>query len=241
MPKTKKKELAVVEAKLEILPQEEVEICNQMHKEISDRAERARIENERTCHYAVIFGLRLQAMKEKTPHGQWGKMFKDRKSKGKDSRTVFKFSQDTATRYMNAAEGALNRPGLSRAAAKRIRALGVSEPKLLTDEQHNDLDKATRGETLTQLYIDLGLKRVDATGKKTLPNKTEKEEKKDEEKDSPEENFAESIYGELCEHLEPVTRSVSRGDLAHLNTEQLAEFQELARTYLDAAKKINTK
>jgi hypothetical protein len=192
----------------------------------------ARRAAESACHFAVLLGLKLAEVKRETAHGGWGALFGEGANA---ARAAFEFSKDTADRYIKAGEGAMNRPGLP-SAAKRLITQLAAEPETptdLTEAETKALDKATRGETLRQLYIDLGVMRAPVTqksgtggdkGKKVKPPKTE-----------------DDLFEELVEYFAPITSFVERGDLTQLVPKHLAELETLLRSYLDELKKISKK
>lgn len=138
----------------------EIALINHLHQQAQTTAAQAKSLAERACHYAVLVGLRLQAIQHETPHGQWKSLFDD---SGKNE-PWFVFGIRTAQKYIAAARGALNRPGLPAAARKRIMEFAASEGAADPDETLTaDLARATAGQTLRQLYLDLGIIRADAT------------------------------------------------------------------------------
>lgn len=219
-------------------PGSEIELCNTLHAAAGNHAEAARRSAEIACHYAVLLGVRLQRLKAETPHGGWEGLFPlkpNRAQEGKRAR--FDFSVDTAKRYIRAAEGALARPGLPAAARKRIEAAAEGEAAELDPDLHADLDRATRGETLRQLYLDLGVIRGSAAergGGGGAGKASDPPPQKD-----PETSLADEVYQSLARRFHYLTQCVSLGELAHLRPEQLTEVEDTLRGYLDEIRKIN--
>jgi hypothetical protein len=142
---------------------DEIARANALHEAAQSTAATAKDLAERACQLAVVLGLRLQRLKDSTPHGEWEPLF-DPKSVTSDR---FAFSVETAKRYIRAARGALDRPGLPAAARKRILAfasesLDPVSVAALPSGLDQDLAAATAGQTLRQLYLDLGIVRASA-------------------------------------------------------------------------------
>ena len=171
--------LADVAALPPALP-DQIADCNWLHDQATASANRAHTLAQNAAHLAVVLGLRLTQIKLTLPHGEFGKLFAiNETSEAKsEPRFRFEFSDRTARKYMLAAEGALKRPGLPAKQRKLLEGLAGAESlrpedaaaeaspegvALLSDDAVAALDAATRGQTLRQLYLDLGIVKGDAT------------------------------------------------------------------------------
>lgn len=205
--------------------------CNALHEEVQSYATQARWAAEVACYLAVLLGIRLRAIQQRTPHGQWQTLFEKSKTVTCDR---FDFSVETARRYMRAAEGALSRPGLSAAAKGRIlraAAGGALTSNALSDEDKAALDAATRGATLRQLYIDLGIIRAGATERWDMGgNKRTGPKPFDEQLD---------LWETITTSLNPISSLAESGDLARLDGPRLTQLEQALRGLLDVLSQIN--
>lgn len=226
----KKNELATME-RGGLVDQAEVEVCNRLHTVAAGLAEEARLTAERACHYAVVLGLRLKRLKEQTPHGGWMGLFANGKEANSKHVLNFGFSDQTARNYIRAAEGAINRPGLPVAKRKAIEALAAADTTELGNDHHEVLDLATRGGTLRQLYLDLGVIRAGATEKRTerTPGPGGKKPLISEEDD---------IYLALAEHTNAITKLINAGKLSLLSPAKVRQFLETWQSFVDDAKPL---
>lgn len=220
-----------------------IAVCNQLHHVAGRHAESAREHAEKAAHYAVILGLRLEKLKTQTERGKWQPLFL---SRGEDPKSVtcdrFAFSYETGQRYIRAAEGALARPGLPASARNSILAI-AEKPHLgeLEEPEFQALEKATRGETLRQLYLDLGIIRASAT-EKTPTGPTRKGQGTDTNEPDPgadpERSFADDAYLGLAEPTRTLTRLLERGELALCETERVRDLAAIWRSFADDAETI---
>lgn len=129
----------------------------------------------------------------------------------------------------------MNRPGLPSAAKKLIEQLAAHEEVIetLTEAETSALDKATRGETLRQLYIDLGVMRAPATAKTGMGGNNPSKVKATSTEDD--------LWEGLVDYFAPITKIVETGELTQLSPPRLAELETLLRGYLDEVKKISKK
>ena len=216
-----------------VVRSEDIDGCNRMYSEIQNLAETARETAEKACRFAVVLGVILLEIKARTPHGGWQELFA---KKGKtDTVSVFGFTSKTAVRYMKLAEGALARPGLPATSKKNILALGSAPPSELSDDLHGDLKKATRGETLRQAYLDLGIIRASAAEKRTEKNDDEEEEEGD---DTPPLTESAIVWGALKGPVSDFSRMVEAGELALLEDAQVRELKGKVQRWLDALNAI---
>lgn len=178
MSKKQKTELAPVATGEISLAATAIAECNWLHSQAAASAKKAETYATNAAHLAVVLGLRLSRLKTELPHGEFGKLFSDdEKSEAKTEPWFrFEFSDRTARKYMAAAEGALERPGLK--ASQRNLLLGLASeaidttaapadgsPAVFADAAREALEAATRGQTLRQLYLDLGIIKGDAVEK----------------------------------------------------------------------------
>lgn len=158
----KEVEVEVVDdTKLAASPRNPIEECNALHQLAQDSAAKAKELGEQAANYAILLGIRLKELKAQTAHGQWETLFNE-KSK---SESRFRFSSRTARKYIKTADGVLARKALAARDKKKIRKLATEDAKL-TEKDHKLLNKATDGQTLQQLYLDLGI--VRKTGHQTI-------------------------------------------------------------------------
>jgi hypothetical protein len=139
-----------------------IESINILHRQASAVAMEARAKTEEAAHLAILVGLRLRALRPQIPHGGWEKLFSSagrRLSNKEPSANVahvphFDFDNKTAHRYIAAAEGVLE----NRLTRKKALALeGLAAKETLDEPAKKLLNEASRGETLRQLYLDLGI------------------------------------------------------------------------------------
>ena len=220
------------------------------HRLATDAANQARDLAEKAAHYAVVTGLLLQTLRSRTPHGKWESLFAS-ESKSvtcdrfeKPHNAAFGFSVATAKRYIRAAEGALSRPGLPAASRDRLMALGAGSTSRVTEIDPTltaDLERATRGETLRQLYLDLGIIRGsvaerggfggDTTGGRSarnLPPDTR----------TPEKILDDLTWETLTAGLVPTSQLINRGELGHLSGDRLRQLDDTFRSWLDALRPL---
>lgn len=221
-----------------LLARDEIEHCNRLHTMAGNLAEEARTTAERACHYAVVLGLRLARLKAETPHGEFAALFANPRTAGAaNAQRVahFRFSESTARNYIRAAEGALHRPGLPAAKRREIEDLASAPvmPERLESHHHAALDLATRGETLRQLYLDLGVIKAGAAEKGGGGARTGAGSDGPGPRPDHEEVFA--AFAALCN---PLSKRIIRGDLARLRPEQVRELQDLFQSYVDDCKKV---
>ena len=212
---------------------DEIAACNELHHAATAEAQTAKAAAERACHLAVLLGLRLRAIKERLPHGQFGQLFD-----GEKNDTCVAFGLRTAQRYMAAAEGALSRPGLSQAARARLLRAATSDTVGQPGERiQRDLETATAGQTLRQLYLDLGIVRAAAHEQTPVPTRAPARDQDTGDSDTGDDMLhrltSADVYTSLTRELEPFTRSCNRGDLSLLDPPHLDQLAEILRSYLD--------
>lgn len=205
------------------------------HRLVTEGATQAREIAERAAHNAVMTGLLLQRRRDATPHGEWEKLFINPRSKGDaQMQNTFAFTSQTARNYIAAAEGALARPGLSGAARKRLLAMADADTFPAEPDQKlaTDLAQATRGETLRQLYLDLGIIRAAAsersgpqggagrTGPQPEPSPADAER----------EEVDRLLYA-IVRPTNELSQAIERGDLVLLSIRRRELMQELCDTW----------
>lgn len=213
----------------------EIAACNALHALVSGRAAEARRLAEATCHYAILLGCKLQTLKAATPHGGWLPMFADRKGSN-SARAEFTFSNDTADRYIRAAEGALACPGLAVHQKKRILALAALPeiPDELPEAEAQALDRATRGLTLRQLYIDLGVIRASPTEKTGMGGNKRTEFHRPLV-------MADEVWSGILAALNSLDQTIRLGHLTLLGGQRLDEMEAVLRSLIDDLKKVSRK
>jgi hypothetical protein len=212
----------------------EIDEINALHDLAQADAQQAKQLAERACQNAVILGIKLETLKSRVPHGGWVPMFKDEDGKGSQIRTRFVFGIRTAQKYMLAAQGALSRPGLPAAAKKRLLALAAPDAQV-TDQHYDDLSKATAGQTLRQLYLDLGIIRAGAT--ETSGSGGYHPPKGERPPPPPE---ADLIWEEIVHPLRVIDQYISgHGRIAALDPARLAQVIDILAANLDVLRNLN--
>lgn len=135
-----------------------IQSINVLLRQAQATADAARAKTEEAAHLAILVGLRLRALRPQIPHGGWEKLFPPRSNKQAPAKVahvlLFDISYDTATRYIAAAEGVIE----ARLTRKKALALeGLASKETLAEADKKLLNEASRGETLRQLYLDLGI------------------------------------------------------------------------------------
>ena len=146
------------------MAQDAIGEINAFHRRAVGAAEVARHKAAEATHFALLAGTRLEQLKSATPHGEWGKLFDDRRNLTPNAAQIgecaafgvrFIFSSDTARRYMEVSTRIRAEQKLSAKAQKRI--LSIAADPEVTDDSREWLEKLTAGRTLRQLYFDLGV------------------------------------------------------------------------------------
>lgn len=146
---------APVGAELDAGMQDAMATCNRLHLLAMDCAQKAQSLATQAAHYAILIGLQLQSLKPSIAHGSWETLFGAEDEH--DGRFVF--SVESAKRYMRAAEGAVA-ARLNQKEAKALRASAATGR--IDDQAAALLRKAADGQTLRQLYLDLGIIQMNA-------------------------------------------------------------------------------
>lgn len=136
----------------------EIAAINSFHRAATTKADEARAKAQEAAHYALLCGLRLEALKQSCQHGEWGQFFSPRQigtKPGSGSDLVLDFSLRTADKYIEVAKRIRIEQSLSGKAQKRLAALSC-EPDI-DDESRAWLAKITEGRNLRQLYLDLDI------------------------------------------------------------------------------------
>lgn len=234
MSKTETITAEVVTDSLPSITAAEIATINGFHHSAHSAAETARQKAQEASHFAVLCGVRLEALKQSCQHGQWGQLF-SKKPKNLTANPShigpceeFEFSLPTADRYIELARRLRLEQQLSGKAQKRLATI-AAEPEL-ADESRQWLEKLTEGRNLRQLYLDLDIitapdKADKPAGPPPGPRKTEKQSKLE---DAREHWFT---WREKGEQL------VQIGCLDHLDKaglEQMKEFQGWLRDRINA-------
>lgn len=211
----------------------EIAACNALHALVSGRAAEARRLAEATCHYAILLGCKLQTLKAATPHGAWESLFSTGANRSHDR---FGFSVVTGKRYIRAAEGALACPGLAVHQRKRILALAARPeiPDELPEAEAQALDRATRGLTLRQLYIDLGVIRASPTEKTGMGGNKRTEFHRPLV-------MADEVWSGILAALNSLDQTIRLGHLTLLGGQRLDEMEAVLRSLIDDLKKVSRK
>ena len=211
---------------------------NQFHRRATGAAEAARRHSEEACHYALLAGTRLEQLRDSTPHGQWGVYFTDRKNPLLTTNSAqngqcaeFEFSQDTATRYMEAAKRIRMEQSMSGIAQKKL--IAIADGPELDESGRAFLSKLTAGRTLRQLYLDLQI--IHAPAPKEKPEKTTAEiprVQKSQEQARLEE--AREFFYVWREKFESLVKIGALDDLDRDGLLELKEFNAMVRDRLNA-------
>lgn len=164
-------------------PVTEIAAINRYHHRATSAADDARAKAEEASHFALLAGTLLEDLQASTAHGEWGKLFVDRKSPNAaqiGECAAFDFSVDTARRYIEVAKRIRAEQSLSGIAQKKLSAI-ASAPEI-TDDGREFLNKLTKGQTLRQLYLGLDIITATAKAKPDKPaqpriGKTEKQDR----------------------------------------------------------------
>ena len=216
---------------------------NAFHRRATAAADQARQSASEACHYAILCGVRLEQLKASTQHGDWGKLFSDRRNKsltpnaaqiGKCaafdvSQVAFEFSSDTAAKYMEVAKRIRLERRLSGKAVKRLDA--ISKAPDVDDKSRAWLNKLTEGQNRRQLYLNLEVitSKDKAAAKPAAPAATR-----------PVNSDAQLRMEDAREACfvwrENWTKLVKRGHLDDLPQPELRELHEFLATCRDATK-----
>lgn len=224
----------------------EIAACNALHALVSGRAAEARRLAEATCHYAILLGCKLQTLKAATPHGGWEVLFEGHEARVTGQKALpdgqmsnvghFTFGKSTASNYIRAAEGALRCPGLAVHQRKRILALAARPeiPDELPEAEAQALDRATRGQTLRQLYIDLGVIRASPTEKTGMGGNKRTEFHRPLV-------MADEVWSGILAALNSLDQTIRLGHLTLLGGQRLDEMEAVLRSLIDDLKKVSRK
>lgn len=125
---------------------------NALHNLAQGKAVQAKTLAEDAAHLAVLLGIRLSELKESLPHGEFGKLFE----KDAAGQIAFEFTDRTAQRYLAVSKGLIEKHQLSDLQIKQLSRF-AAEPEAITDKGRKMLARLTDGNTLRQLYLDLGI------------------------------------------------------------------------------------
>lgn len=138
---------------------DEIGQINALHQRATALASAAKAQAEEAAHLGVLMGVRLGALKERLPHGSWGNLFADSEKRSKGANPtqcrIFDFSCRTAERYMATAKKLIAVRRLT--TKKKAELLKIANSGQINEEQRAVLNKLTDGQTLRQLYLDLGI------------------------------------------------------------------------------------
>lgn len=207
---------------------------NSFHRQANAAADAARAKAQEASHFAVLAGIRLEALKSSLPHGEWGRLFDARQigtTRGNGSDLVLDFSVRTADKYIELAKRLRLEQQLSSKAQKRLASIADSpEPD---DESRAWLAKLTEGRNLRQLYLDLDII--------TAPDKAPAEKQKPAPPAGPGKSQAQARLEDAREHWatwrEQGEKLVRGGHLDHLDQpglEKMKEFQGWLRDRINA-------
>jgi hypothetical protein len=136
----------------------EIAAINSFHRQANAAADAARAKAQEASHFAVLAGIRLQALKTSLPHGAWGRLFEPRQIGHKSesvSDLVLDFSIRTADRYIELSRRLSLEQNISVRSQKRLAT--IAEAPEIDDESRAWLAKLTSGRNLRQLYLDLDI------------------------------------------------------------------------------------
>ena len=166
-------------------PIAEIATINRYHQRATSAADEARTKAEEASHFALLAGTLLEDLRATTPHGEWGKLFTDRRNLTSNAAQIgqcaaFDFSSDAAARYIEVAKRIRAERSMSGLAQKKLSAI-ASAPEI-DDDAREFLSKLTKGQTLRQLYLDLDIITSPAKAKPEKPaqpriGKTEKQDR----------------------------------------------------------------
>ena len=153
-------------------PVAEIATINRYHQRATSAADEARTKAEEASHFALLAGTLLEDLRASTPHGEWGKLFKDRRNLTSNAAQIgecaaFDFSSDAAARYMEVAKRIRQGQSMTLKAQKHLAA--IASAPTIDDDAREFLSKLTKGQTLRQLYLDLDIITAPAKEKPDKP------------------------------------------------------------------------
>lgn len=137
-------------------PAAEIAAINSFHRQANAAADAARSKAEEAAHFAVLAGIRLEALRSTFQHGGWSQLFASgemRHNSESVSHLVLDFSKRTAERYIELARRIRLEQRLSTKAQKRLST--IADVPEIDEESRGFLSKITEGRNLRQLYLDL--------------------------------------------------------------------------------------
>jgi hypothetical protein len=141
-------------------PVAEIQTINRYHQAATSAADEARSKAEEASHFALLAGTLLEDLRASTPHGEWGKLFRDRRNLTANAAQIgecaaFDFSSDAAARYIEVAKRIRMERSMSGKAQKQLAA--IASAPAIDDDAREFLNNLTKGQTLRQLYLDLDI------------------------------------------------------------------------------------
>lgn len=139
-----------------------IEHINTLHADATELAGQARAMGECATRKAIMAGLKLAALKEATPHGQWESLFSSgqkrvKSSNGDRGRHLLNFSRDTARNYIAVAANMMAQRLSGEQSEALMQLAWREEGEDLSAHEISFLDDVTPEKSLRQLYLNLGI------------------------------------------------------------------------------------
>jgi hypothetical protein len=143
-------------------PKATIQAINVLHAAATAAADQARALGETATRKAILTGLKLSALKENTPHGQWESLFAgELKHVGKSNRThvsdLLQFDVRTARRYISVAANLISQRLTSEQSAALMQLAARPETTDLTAGECAFLDDLVPEKSLRHLYLSMGI------------------------------------------------------------------------------------
>lgn len=135
---------------------------NALHREASYLADLARAVGSTATHKAILIGLKLSALKEATPHGQWESLFasgakRTGKPNAKHDSHLLEFDSRTACNYISVAAQMISQRLTAEQSAALMELARRPDGGDLGEAETSFLDELVPEKSLRQLYLSMGI------------------------------------------------------------------------------------
>jgi hypothetical protein len=139
-----------------------IQEINALHASATTLADQARALGETATRKAILLGLKLTALKEATPHGQWENLFASGARRvGKANvahvQHLLEFDHTTARRYISVAANLMSQRLSSEQSAALMQLAARPETTDLSPSEASFLDEVVPEKSLRQLYLSMGI------------------------------------------------------------------------------------
>lgn len=143
-------------------PAPSIQQINALHASATADATAACQLGESATRKAILLGLKLAALKEATPHGQWESLFSSGmkrvgKSNGTHVSHLIEFDRKTATRYISVAAQILSQRLSADQSAALMQLAASPQTTDLGGAEAQLLDEVVPEKSLRQLYLTMGI------------------------------------------------------------------------------------